>query len=462
MSYDTHPAFFVRIAIALNLHYFIRRREKHAALVIERFFTTIKAEIDREIKHLERKQKKRGKRNLKCDTGVVDSSHRSSVEPSKMAGHHGFAPPRVDSFDYSRRPSNDGSSRFMTHQAQHYSHVPKDFGSTTSYSNVPDQHQFESHNSGRKGIPDYQSRCMNASGYTGQQSVASQQGSYSASQNGYSQRSTGKVPSCSDESSVQSIELTQTLSETEARLAKLQSEVAGLVSRYQVAEDELQTVGNSIDRSHSSYSSRSSQENNRGELQFSGGHGVTPPRAPLQQRLNHLDVTPPRLSYSQHGRMPTQHDGSPSCVPRQPHHQGTHSLHVPVPMRYTNSSPHLQSGRVSPQMPSHGCMNYQDQRFPPIPSSSQSNIGVTHNLSNISADSNSFIGPYGTSHNNSGPPPLPLQAPQQMSMHYPYQGQSPMNYYNSPSYHQLNQHNQRPNHPTHHYGAPRTPSGRQF
>jgi hypothetical protein len=44
-------------------------REKRAALIIERFFITIKAEIDREVKQMEeRKQKKRNRRNLMCET----------------------------------------------------------------------------------------------------------------------------------------------------------------------------------------------------------------------------------------------------------------------------------------------------------------------------------------------------------------------------------------------------------
>ena len=362
-----------------------------------------------------------------------------------------------------------------------------------------EQHQPGSANPyGRTGQLNYQSKVMNASGYTGQQQ------SYTSNQGYYNQRFLeGQAPNDSFEySSQKSLDLSQTRSETEVRLAKLHYEVAGLVSRYQVAEDELQSVGHSMGTSsngkkdgRNSYGSRypandgdsvkmrnvdDASRITRGVYQENRGNQpvpsyATPPRKPLEHRLNHLhDVTPPKLSYSQQRMTPTR-------PPHQHQLQKHSSFHAPVPMRYTHSNPHPQ-------------MHYSDQRFPPIPNASQSNLKIQQ--SNDSFESNSRLSPQITRQNSFGQSPVNRHYPSQQEhqnqgipqMHYSDQrfppipnasqsnlkiqqsndsfesnsrlnlqiprqnsfGQSPVNgHYPSRQEHQ----NQ---------GIPRTPSGRQF
>lgn len=426
----------------------LNRREKRAAFVIERFFINIKAEIDREIKQLERKQKKKkGKRNLICNTdanvlskgfvqSTVDSHEYDNARSSAPSHHHG--------------PSFGSSSHHGNHlrTPQAYYYTPGVNEGTTIYPHLPRQHVMGTPSPlGRSGYTDYQSRCMGASGYAGQHSLSNNQGyqNYKVS--------LGK-PAKSEDSSHQSLELTQTRSETEVRLAKLQYEVAGLVSRYQVAEDELQSVGHSMggnssstkDSQHCHYQAqevnqgvglretngdRDFQENSSSNHQVSSALNVTPPRAPLQQRLNHLhDVTPPRLSYSQKASL---------------QHHRSNNLHVPVPMRYSHSNPH-NLGRFSPQIIQPSQSNNMHNRFPLIPSASHSNQDSKPYLMAASTESNSFISP----HNS----PMHFAVSSYRDSRYLAQGQSPMNYYEEPS---------QPNHPSqYHSGVPRTPSGRQF
>lgn len=344
---------------------------------------------------------------------------------------------------------------------------------------------------------DYQRRCLGASGYQHSHRNEMKPGYF----NDRSPMRQGHIKS--DQESYHSLELTQTRSETEARLAKLQYEVAGLVNRYQVAEGELQSVGHSIgnssggkDISQNNYwepdidpeASRTSfgdgtgtqvsQHTNSGNHQVLNALNATPPRAPLQQRLNYLhDITPPRLSYSQHQRAPTQLSTLPSCMPPQPIHYRSNSLHVPVPVRYTHSSPHLlQPGSdcasesdINQPPPSHAYkMHNSDHHFPPIPSATHSHYSVNNNVSNVSSDSNSLMSPYGSPRNHkSGTNSVNLKhftQVQRQSSWQSMQGQSPMNYYNSlpigyRQQYQQKQQNQPPQHSTY---IPRTPSGRQF
>jgi hypothetical protein len=448
-------------------------------LVIERFFITIKAEIDREIRHLQRKQKKRGKRNLKCDTGVESSvnSSRDRFIQSSTATHTAY------SSNHSNPPASSNRSYF-TPQAHHHMYASDYNESNRSNPCMYQQyHQAASPSSlSRNSFQDYQSRCMNASGYSDQPGYATRHGAMSY-QNDFEEKiSMRRAPTNSDESSVQSINLTQTRSETELRLAKLQYEVAGLVNRYQVAEDELQSVGHSMGNStagestqnilngttsqslHSSESGASQENNTNKGYRIMNSLNNTPPRAPLQQRINHLDITPPRVSYSQHQRTPSQYDCRSSLVPPQPYHQrSSTSLHAPVPMRYTSSSPHPhdRSGRTSPlvhQELSYGHIQYQDQRFPTILSASQSNHSVKNDLSIASSHSNSFVAPHEGLHLNQGPSAFNYHNYHPQGFFGQY-SQSPSNYHGPfPSYENQRNQNQRATQP----GIPRTPSGRQF
>lgn len=389
-------------------------------MVIERFFISIKAEIDREIKNLEEKERKKGKRTLSCDTGATRSSqglHKSTSGNaiSSASAHQSVKYPQ-NSYDY-----------LSTTQSQC---VRNSNGITMSYPYMHEQHHpgYASPHS-QTGQLAYQSKVMNASGYMGQQ-----QG-YMNNQEHFNRRlDQGQARNNSFEYSQKSLDLSQTQSETEIRLAKLHYEVAGLVSRYQVAEDELQSAGHSIGTSTNGKEDRRNSYGtvemrnvddpsriDRGVYQENRGNQhvpyyATPPRKPLEHRLNHLhDVTPPRLSYSQQRMTPTQ--------PPHQHQLQHNSFHAPVPMRHTHSNPHLcqsASGRESPQM------HYSNQRFPPIPSASQSNLGVKILQSNNTFDSNS---PRITRQNSFG--------------------QSTMIRRSSQQEHQ-------------NHGIPRTPSGRQF
>lgn len=344
-----------------------------------------------------------------------------------------------------------------------------------------------------------------APGYEKEKSYTSKQSYLSTNYSHGTPRT--QVPILSDESFEQSIDLSHTRSETEARLQRLQSEVAGLMSRYQVAEDELQSVGQSIGNSSAG---RNSQRNNNGyvpqmaavhvaedELQSIGqsvGYSsaskssqpnnnwyapqvanalnITPPRAPLQYRLDQLhDITPHQVSYTHHqGNVP--YDYTPPRMPTQYQAQ-PNSFHVPVPFRYTYSSVHpgppgtamnenhysLPPHQVPQNLP-YLNMQHPNQHFPPIQrTGSQSNRGQ-NNLSCASSDSNSYISPYES----------PRISAQSSHVNPSFQGsmqnsiQGTINYHNArPSYaqHAHQRLNQSPHFLS---GVPRTPncSGRQF
>ena len=418
-------------------------------MIIERFFISIKVEIDREIQELQRKQKKKKeKRNLIC---VTDANNPTKNFSQSTVGSCKYVNARAATshgHDRSFDSSSHHRNKFTTPSSHCY--TPCGNESKNSYQQLPLQHGFETRRLlDQNCYTDYQSRCMDASGYIGEQSFSNHQGYNSHQVTGNSTKS--------DDSSHQSLVLTQTRSETEVRLAKLQYEVAGLVSRYQVAEDELQSVGHSMGgNSSSAHNSQHSdfkgnevkhdefvevykeacgerdiQEPSSSNHQFSSAINLTPPRAPLQHRLNHLHgVTPPRLSHSQKALL---------------HHQRSNSLHAPVPMRYSLSNPN-DFGRASPriiQPPQSHIYN----GFPPIPSASHSYQDSKSYLMTTSAEINSCI-----SHHRS---PMHPEVSSFRESGYLSRGQSPVNYSEEQCH---------PNSSLLYYysGVPRTPSGRQF
>jgi hypothetical protein len=401
-------------------------REKRAALIIERFFITIKAEIDREVKQMEeRKQKKRNRRNLMCETDFI--SHRAAVKLDNRNATSHRSEQYVASSTVNTHLSNDTPQSSMTHHMGYQSYGFTEYTPASAYMN-------QDH-----GLKNYS-------------------------------HASAKIQMTSEESF--ELELSQTRSETEARLQRLQDEVAGLVNRYQAAEDELQSVGHSIGTSSAvtdpkkkfshQLAGEEAQTTVLGEKSntYRQESSVTPPRMPLQHRLYQLhDITPPRVSNQQHQRYPLYENHR---LP--PQHHLPQSLQMPMPFRYTYSSPHtrqsagIYENTISPHIypPQSQHVYYSEHRTALPHVGSQQTLHFTNNLSSASSDSNG-------SPQNYAPPSnfKPLVQGQTT----PNRIQGSTNYYNPRQiYTHQNQQNLTPN--QHHQyfmgGVPRTPSGRQF